>query len=324
MATTTQEREVYEEAPILTRDQAVAAMAELRTGYMNDSEFAQSLYLRLNNFACKKSLEARDLFDRGIPINQTDPPRMRFGLEPRFGYRLENTIQDMQRLLRKAATLIPGKTSWFLIDPQNVLLTVLFGANDLDEMNVAWLGLSRRLELAHQFLGKYEAHVNLEEEAARPVSPASTNPEIYSQFPTDSTARNRVTYLFDHVPHHQQQLPRSYAKSSGDLPAELPASSMLKSSFPARNPERNPLTVYYSARMERMELPTVGYPDEMSVVTAYMSEREEEVRAASTSQTAASGAPAERARGMDPISRGPLSQDIDYKTGANFFPPMPA
>jgi hypothetical protein len=138
----------------------------------------------------------------------------------------------MQRLLRNTATLIPGKTLWFLIDPQNVLLTVLFGANDLDEMNIAWLGLSRQLELAHQFLGKYEAHINLEEEAARPISPASTNPKIYSQFPTDSTARNRLTYLFDHVPHHQQQLPRSYAKSSGDLPVELPASSMLKSSFP--------------------------------------------------------------------------------------------
>ncbi|KAJ7880241.1 hypothetical protein B0H14DRAFT_2566309 [Mycena olivaceomarginata] len=205
------------------------------------------------------------------------------------------------------------------------LLTVLFGANDLDEMNVTWLGLSRRLELAHQFLGKYEVHINLEEEAARPVSPASTNPEIYSQFPTDTTARNRVSYLFDHVPHHQQHLLRSYAKSSGDLPAELPASSMLKVSFPARNPERNPSTVYYSVRMERMELPTVGYPDEISVVNVYMLEREEEARETSTSQRTASGVPDWQIRGETaPLSRRSLSQDIDYKTGANFFPPIPA
>jgi hypothetical protein len=45
-------------------------MAELKASYMNDLEFSQALYLRLNNFACKKSLDARDLFDRGIPANQ--------------------------------------------------------------------------------------------------------------------------------------------------------------------------------------------------------------------------------------------------------------
>ncbi|KAJ7834731.1 hypothetical protein B0H14DRAFT_2590751 [Mycena olivaceomarginata] len=238
MATATMEREAYVEQPARSREQAVTAMAELKTSYMNDSEFSQSLYLRLNNFACKKSLDARDLFDRGIPTSQPNPPRMCFGLEPRFAYRLENTIADIQQLLKRAASLIPGKSSWFLIDPQNVLLTVLFGANDLDEMNVAWLGLSRRLELAHQFLGKYEAHVNAEDEQARPVSPASTNPEIYSQFPTEGTARSRITYLFDHVPHHQSQLPRSYAKSS-------------------------------------------GYPNEIAAVSAYMSEREEEVHSSS-------------------------------------------
>jgi hypothetical protein len=95
----------------------VKAMAKLKTSYMNNSEFSQSLYQWLNNFACKKWLDARDLFDRGIPTSQSTLPRMCFGLEPHFAYWLENTIADMQQLLKRAVNLILGKSSWFLIDP---------------------------------------------------------------------------------------------------------------------------------------------------------------------------------------------------------------
>jgi hypothetical protein len=65
----------------------------------------------------------------------------------------------------------------------------------------------------------------------------------------------------------------------------------------------------------------VGYPDEMAAVSAYMSEREEEARGTSDHPQELRGSGSRQTWGETaPISRGPLSQDIDYKSRADFFP----
>jgi hypothetical protein len=54
---------------------------------------------------------------------------------------VQDTIKDMQDILRRAALLVPGRSTWFIIDPQDALMPILLGARDLDEMNAAWLAL---------------------------------------------------------------------------------------------------------------------------------------------------------------------------------------
>ncbi|KAF8209241.1 hypothetical protein K438DRAFT_1811994 [Mycena galopus ATCC 62051] len=56
----------------------------------------------------------------------------------------------MQTVLRKAAALIEGRSSSFIIDPHNMLMTVLKGANSLSEMQASWAALVERLDLAQR------------------------------------------------------------------------------------------------------------------------------------------------------------------------------
>ncbi|KAJ7721066.1 hypothetical protein DFH07DRAFT_972404 [Mycena maculata] len=132
-------------------------------------------------------------------------------------------------------------------------MNVLRGAGDLDEMNVAWLGIAKRLELAHKYLDKYEAYFKINDEDKRPTSPVSTDPGIYDNFPGTKSKVTQLMYLFDKVPHQRPLLPKGYDPDTGYLPTELPASDRLKAAFPDRVPEYHPSTIYYSAAGERGE-----------------------------------------------------------------------
>ncbi|KAJ7732466.1 hypothetical protein DFH07DRAFT_711858, partial [Mycena maculata] len=160
---------------------AMSPMYEIRMEYLRDTENETSVFQRVTAFSSKKALEPRDIIDRGknVKVPNLNP---RFSLEPLFSMRVDRTVHEMQGILKRAASLIPGRSSCFTIDPYDTLMNVLRGAGDLDEMNVAWLGIAKRLELAHKYLDKYEAYFKINDEDKRPTSLVSTDPGIYDNF----------------------------------------------------------------------------------------------------------------------------------------------
>ncbi|KAJ7674412.1 hypothetical protein B0H17DRAFT_1207995 [Mycena rosella] len=140
------------------------------------------------------------------------------------------------------------QTTYFIVDPHGLLFGVLHGVDTLEELHIAWVGLNKRFELALRFLDKYEIEYQMPDHDPRPTSPASTDPGIYEDYPSSKAALYRLTYLFDHVPHHQTQLPKDYDRDTGYLPDHMPPPARLKGVFPDREPETRPSTIYYSAQ----------------------------------------------------------------------------
>ncbi|KAJ7827585.1 hypothetical protein B0H13DRAFT_2373717 [Mycena leptocephala] len=234
----------------MQRGYALSEMADLQREFLRETESSGSVFSRVKVIVSKKSLDARDIHDRGI--DRTDP-KPRFALETGFAIRVQSTITDMQDILRRAALMVPGRSSWFVIDPQDALLPILNGAHDLDEINAAWLALHRRMQLAQSFLEKYEQNFQVSEENMRATSPVSTNPEVYNRWPATKPSSVQLMYLFDNVRHHHAQLLKGYDRDTDDLLHHLRAPEHLRRAFPERGPEDYPSTVYYSSSGERME-----------------------------------------------------------------------
>ncbi|KAJ7601705.1 hypothetical protein DFH06DRAFT_946723, partial [Mycena polygramma] len=163
----------------MIRGYALSKMAEVFLQYLEEGLEETSIDSRVKWISGKKTLDAKDLVDRGISTVNIRP---RFGLEPTMSTRVENTIYEMQDLLRKAADLVPGRSSCFTIDPHYALMPVLRAADSLDEIHIAWTALNKRMVLAQRYLEKYDLQFRLEDQSKVPSSPASTDQGIYDRF----------------------------------------------------------------------------------------------------------------------------------------------
>ncbi|KAJ7873404.1 hypothetical protein B0H13DRAFT_2349102 [Mycena leptocephala] len=228
----------------------MSPMADLQREYLRETEEESSIFSRVTLISSKIALDPRDVIDRGIdPVN----PVPRFGLDPGFALRVRVTVTDMQSILKRAASMIPGRDSCFIIDPGDALMPILRGASGLEELNAAWIALQRRMQLAQGFLTKYDQHYRTLDENLRSTSPVSTNVDVYERWPISKAQSVQLTYLFDNVRHHQDQVPKDYNRDTDDILSYLKPPARLSSAFPERNPEPRPSTVYYSATGERKE-----------------------------------------------------------------------
>jgi hypothetical protein len=234
----------------MSRGYTMSPMAELQLEYMKEMEEESSIFSRVTLIASKISLELWDVIDRGIDPSNPVP---RFGLDPGFALRVWVTISDMQSILQRAASLVPGCTSHFVIDPRDAILPILRGASGLEELNAAWLALHRRMQLAQGYLRKYDQHYQTPEENLRSQSPLSTNTDVYERWPVAKPQSVQLTYLFDNVRHHQDQVPKGYDRDTDDILSFLKPSDHLSAAFPDREPSYRPLTVYCSTAGERKE-----------------------------------------------------------------------
>ncbi|KAJ7602603.1 hypothetical protein DFH06DRAFT_1152706 [Mycena polygramma] len=223
--------ESWRARPGMERGFAMSEMADIRREYLAEPEDEPSLMM-----------------------SNGDRQQESAGRPRSHGPRTERTIVDMQSMLRRASALVEGRETCFVIDPHRVMMTLLRGARDLNELHVAWLGLSRRMELAQKNLDKYESEFRATKEGDALLSPVSTAPEIYAVFPRDKGPASDVNYVFDHVPHMHTLLPKDYDKETGWLPHHLSAPNYLEQAFPDRAPELKPSTVYFSAEGERREI----------------------------------------------------------------------
>ncbi|KAJ7156472.1 hypothetical protein C8R43DRAFT_1125673 [Mycena crocata] len=226
-------------------------MYALQLEYMQEARDETSIFNRVTMISSKNSLLPADLIDQGINSEDLSLPRL--SLEAGLSYRVMRTIAEAQEVVSRASDLVPGRESGFIIDPHGALKSILTGATSLDEITIAWKSLSRRMELAQQYLEKYESQYQMVNTELMPTSPASTAPELYENSPTTKSAMTQLTYLYDHVPHHHSQLPKGYDPDTGKLPRYLPASNGLQRVFPSRWPEINPPIVTYTPNGERVE-----------------------------------------------------------------------
>ncbi|KAJ6498061.1 hypothetical protein C8R47DRAFT_1212387 [Mycena vitilis] len=127
------------------------SMSDLVNGFTSYPTPAVSLLARTVCIVKLKSLGTQDITDRGI-----DSALGRFGLETSFFRIVNNTVNGMQSVLTKASSLVPRRTSCFLVDPHGSFMGILRGTNDRAGLQVAWTGLASRIQAAHDSLDKYQ------------------------------------------------------------------------------------------------------------------------------------------------------------------------
>ncbi|KAJ6449628.1 hypothetical protein C8R47DRAFT_999136, partial [Mycena vitilis] len=110
-----------------------------------------------------------DIFDRGIAWSDAPP---RFYLAPLLLGRIDRVVGELQTFLDRAADLVDGRSSHFVVDPEDSCLPLLRGSNDLFQLEAAWEILRVRIGRGHSFFVKYTEEFKLGENA--PTSPAST------------------------------------------------------------------------------------------------------------------------------------------------------
>ncbi|KAJ7500041.1 hypothetical protein FB451DRAFT_1162441 [Mycena latifolia] len=146
---------------------------------------------RVASIARKTSLDPSDVVDRGV-----NPDRLiaRYALEDRLVVSIENTVQEMQRELTEAFSPTSDRSTCFIVDPHGVLLRILRGASTVEELRVAWTGLSMRTRVAQVRLGQYQAETaekgsrtSAESPRVRHVPSLTENPSFPSSTPVRSS-----------------------------------------------------------------------------------------------------------------------------------------
>ncbi|KAK6996605.1 hypothetical protein R3P38DRAFT_2565369, partial [Favolaschia claudopus] len=146
-----------------------SSMGRLHKEYLSSGELYASTYNSVQLLATQTKLSKGDIWDRGV-AKVDSPPR--FQISPTLLSRISRVSAELQEFLRRAAALIPGRTTFFVVDPEDSCLPILSGAQDLHQLEAAWELLRSRLELGHRFFLKYTEEFKDKETA--PVSPAST------------------------------------------------------------------------------------------------------------------------------------------------------
>lgn len=111
--------------------------------------------------------------------------------------------------MERTSGLIPERQTFFKVDPRGTFIKVLNGATDLPQLHAAWFGLNKRIGLAQENLGKYEAQYRRPFESSDfvvPTSPISTDPEIYEVMSDLGEIDSRMRYLYQSVPHLQDEI----------------------------------------------------------------------------------------------------------------------
>ncbi|KAJ7827280.1 hypothetical protein B0H13DRAFT_1917738 [Mycena leptocephala] len=151
------------------------------------------VWQRATYIATIKFLDSRDIVDRGANLDSDlgRRPIGRFGLETGFLRMVNNTVNNMQSLLATAL-------SNFLVDPHDMLISSLQGANKVRELQFAWDALSERMGLALQHFkeDQLEYRAQMDEEpcvphassATRPLPPSTDLPMTNHVVNTDNTS----------------------------------------------------------------------------------------------------------------------------------------
>ena len=214
-------------------------MAQLILQYKESSDEDISTYQRAVNLSAKKSLLANE-------IVELQGSQRSYALQPSLLGDVTQVVGELQIFLERTSALIPERSSYFKVDPRDTFLSILRQSSDIGQLHAAWMGLSRRLALAQENLEKYEMQYHSPlagENIVMPTSPVSTDVGIYEAMEDLDDKDLQLRYLYDNVPHHQDQI-----KSPRKLRNGAPWSNILSlpSNLPENSQSRLPTIVKYS------------------------------------------------------------------------------
>jgi len=178
-------------------------MSRLLQEYQQERDEETSTQQRATSLFAKKTLLARVL----IYLDNSDA---KIVLVNSLLMEITQVVGELQIFLERTSGLIPERRSYFKVDPRGTFLSVLSGAMDLPQLHAAWYGLNKRIGLAQESLGKYEAQYRQPCEPSNfsvPTSPISTDPKIYEAMSDLGELDAKMRYLYQSVPHLQEEVP---------------------------------------------------------------------------------------------------------------------
>ena len=190
--------------------------------YKEDSSDDEiSTQQRVATLSAKNSLLRSDIVEvRGSETS--------YALRPAL---LEDTVQiinELQVFLERTSALVPERTSFFKVDPKDTFTSILRESSDVSQLRAAWMGLVRRLTLAQENLKKYELQYRSPlrgENVIMPTSPVSTDVGIYEALDDVEDLDSRLKYIYENVPHHQDQIQSSELLRDGSAWSTILAAS---------------------------------------------------------------------------------------------------
>ncbi|KAJ6474441.1 hypothetical protein C8R47DRAFT_986942, partial [Mycena vitilis] len=179
-----------------TSNYATTSMGSLHREYLAPTgNSVGSTFGALNLLVQKKNLGREDIYDRGIAW--TDAPA-RFYLAPVLISRIDRVVGELQTFLERAADLVEGRSSHFVVDPEDSCMPLLRGSPDLFQLEAAWDILRTRIERGHSFFIKYTDEFKLGANA--PTSPASTATVLHEELKAFRRPDERLHTLYHDFP----------------------------------------------------------------------------------------------------------------------------
>jgi hypothetical protein len=225
----------------MQRGYTLSEMANLQRHYNTSMDDSSSLFKRTTLLATKSALQKLDIVDRGLDMCGSRP---QFTLNPTLERRIITVVSQLQDILASAMSLVQGRDSCYTLDPDKALVSTLKGSSSLYELNLSWAILQECIKRGQVKFEKY----NAEYQGLNPLSPVSTDPELYEAVDTKGTPSGMFNSYFSSIPRHFKfLLPeiQTMIKEGKDLKAILGSPEPLKFAFPLQHPETQPLQVTY-------------------------------------------------------------------------------
>jgi len=178
-------------------------MAHLLRQYKEDSKDDDtSTCMRAATLSAKKIILDSDIVEkRGTQLT--------YSLHSALLEEVTRIVGELQIFLERSSALVLERTSYFKVDPRDTFLGILRESSDTGQIRAAWMGLSRCLALVQENLTKYESQYKgpIEgEEMEVLMSPISTDIGIYEAIEGKEDKDFRMRYIYENVPHHQDQI----------------------------------------------------------------------------------------------------------------------
>jgi len=97
-------------------------MADLRLNYNSSTDQTIFLFEQATFLSGKVQLKKSDLIDYGLDLDNVS---LQFTLKLELFARITYVAINLQELLNEAADLVPGRISYYLVDPEEALLPAL-------------------------------------------------------------------------------------------------------------------------------------------------------------------------------------------------------
>ncbi|KAI5894554.1 uncharacterized protein SCHCODRAFT_02686158 [Schizophyllum commune H4-8] len=221
----------------------------------------RSLRGRVHKYATRRELTISDIVDCGRATG-TDEPRyaVKYDLtKPVF-----DTVSKMQLVLTSLTAYLPERTHTYQIDPKDAFSRILLHAASLQELQLAWVGLTGRLMGAERVYEKYFAEAlraNGVNDAELHSQPTTTPSTVYRKIEEEEDPHRRLRLALGGLPNARAATdgPRSGRAVEQFLDADVREMTRVPTpiarAFPPREAEPNPALVYYDELDRRREIP---------------------------------------------------------------------